>query len=484
MRRRWLTPLLLAAGASLGLVPACLASFDLAATPAWQGWTRAGRTTEIDVRLTSDVARPVRIVVAGAGRSVTAEIDLQAGVPERLQIPVAADDVLSITASAPGVAPVSRTLPLAFAQSPLLAVAAESGDRASLDGYHSIAIAHEALPRHASAYSSIDVLVISSSVVAALDERQWAALATHLGRCGRVVLAGPEGEWAAAVEKAAGCAGRNLVRTPSLGRLAEFLSTNPFAPVDAVNPTSLPRAATPGQAQWGYVAAATIASLALMALAVMLLKPFAWIAAPVVVTALSVTVIGALSGSTSLALWSEAESGSSVARYQAVQWHSPTKRSRTDAPLAALDGAQPCSPISESVLRYDPTSRRISTLEFDARLFRTVPVCFSGTMAVDRAIRVSANPDGTLSARNEGRTPLPAGSLLRDGRSLELPALAADATAVIQIQPAGSADLSPVAKRAASRLAPGEIAAFWAESRNLGAGGEATHWHLQRLRPQ
>lgn len=479
MRRRWLTPLLLAAGASLGLVPACLASFDVTATPAWQGWTRAGRTTEIDVRLTSDVARPVQIVVAGAGRSVTTEIDLQAGVPERLHIPVAAEDALSITASAPGVAPVSRTLPLAFAQSPLLAVVTESGDGVALGGYHSFAIAHEALPRHASAYSSINILAISPSAIAALDEQQWAALATHLGRCGRVALAGPEGEWAAAVEKAAGCASRNLVRAASAGQLAEVLSTNPFAPIDAVNPASLPRANTPGQAQWGYVAAATVASLALMAFVLILLKPLAWIAAPVVATALSVLTIGALSGSTSLALWSEADAGSSVARYQAVQWDSPTQRSRTAAPLAALDGAQPCSPISDSVLRYDTTSRRISTLEFDARLFRTVPVCFSGTMAVDRAIRVSANADGTLSVRNAGRAPLPAGSLLRDGRRLELPALAADAAAVIQ--PTQSADPDPVAKRAASRLAPGEIAALWAESRSLEAGGEAQHWHLQRL---
>ena len=45
----------------LGLALCCLASasaqprIELSAAPAWKGWTRPGRTTEIDIRLTSDV---------------------------------------------------------------------------------------------------------------------------------------------------------------------------------------------------------------------------------------------------------------------------------------------------------------------------------------------------------------------------------------------------------------------------------------------
>ena len=52
---------------------------DLTAAPAWKGWSRPGRATEIDIRVTADTPTKTALEVAAGRQVVRAELDLQPG---------------------------------------------------------------------------------------------------------------------------------------------------------------------------------------------------------------------------------------------------------------------------------------------------------------------------------------------------------------------------------------------------------------------
>ena len=45
---------------------------DLTVTPAWKGWSRPGRATELDIRLSTDAATPAMVDVAAGRHTVRA----------------------------------------------------------------------------------------------------------------------------------------------------------------------------------------------------------------------------------------------------------------------------------------------------------------------------------------------------------------------------------------------------------------------------
>ena len=60
---------------------------DLTVTPAWKGWSRPGRSSEVDIRLRADTAMAATLEVVAGRQSVRTELELQPGRALRLHIP-------------------------------------------------------------------------------------------------------------------------------------------------------------------------------------------------------------------------------------------------------------------------------------------------------------------------------------------------------------------------------------------------------------
>ncbi|MEO7115456.1 MAG: hypothetical protein ABIZ18_06325, partial [Caldimonas sp.] len=160
----------------LGLAFCCIAHanaeprLDLTLTPAWKGWSRPGRTTEVDVRVASDAATRAAVEVTAARQTTTAALDLQPGRVARLQLAVDSSPSVAVRVDASSGPPLRRDVAIAQSESPLLGVALASEGRVELDGFHALSLTSDDLPRNESAYSSIDALVVDAPTLAALDQ--------------------------------------------------------------------------------------------------------------------------------------------------------------------------------------------------------------------------------------------------------------------------------------------------------------------------
>jgi len=52
---------------------------DLEATPAWKGWVRPGRSTELEIRVGTDAATRATLEVVAGRQTVRSDIELQPG---------------------------------------------------------------------------------------------------------------------------------------------------------------------------------------------------------------------------------------------------------------------------------------------------------------------------------------------------------------------------------------------------------------------
>ena len=149
---------------------------DLTAAAAWKGWTRPGRATEVEVRVTGLVALPATLEVVAGRRTARARIDTAAAAPLRLHVPIGAAEGVRLQLQQADGSTEFRELKLSRSESPILAVALAAGGPARLDGFHSVPVGAEDLPRNASAYAAVDALLLDGPTVAALDPQQLAAL--------------------------------------------------------------------------------------------------------------------------------------------------------------------------------------------------------------------------------------------------------------------------------------------------------------------
>ena len=73
---------------------------DLVVTPAWKAWSRPGRATELDIRLSTDAATRATLDLVAGRQSVHVELELQPGRVVRLHIPVSSTDEAAVAAGA------------------------------------------------------------------------------------------------------------------------------------------------------------------------------------------------------------------------------------------------------------------------------------------------------------------------------------------------------------------------------------------------
>jgi hypothetical protein len=456
---------------------------ELTVNPAWKGWTRPGRTTEVDIRLSSDAAAQVALDVAAGRASVGSTVVLQPGRVARLQVAVDSVPAIGVTAQVPPGPPTRRGVTLAQSESPVLALALASDERVELEGFHAIAVAADDLPRHASAYSSIDALIIDASTLSALDQRQLGALVTYTADCGRLVVLNADLKVQRLLDGARACGGRAVMNARSLPDARTMLSASLATSMPpALSLSSVGALARPGHAAWNAVAvvlavyfgAAALALIYFPSLPVLLLVPALTIAA-------TLALLQGVHPKSQLIVWSEGKSGAQLARYQAWQRFPGVVRERVRVPLPPqlASAVQACEPDQAIRFEVDASGGRALYAEFETRLFRQFALCYRGTFPMERSIAVDARGDGSHAIRNTGARAWPSGVLLAGGVVHELPAVAPGAATIIAAEarrPARDAAL----RLALTRTQIEDTAALWALDLSgvAGAPVDSTGWLL------
>ncbi len=450
---------------------------ELTATPAWQGWSRPGRSTEIDIRVSTDTAVLATIEVMAGRQTVHSDLELQPGRVSRLHIPVgsagtgAVTVMLTVTpdAGSPAGPPKRRELVIAQSESPLLGVGLATGGpvgQVGLEGFHSVALAAQDLPRNASAYSSIDALILDAPTLGALDQRQLAALLAHVAACGRIVLLNADSAVRQALGAAGGCGGHTLMAAASLSDARQLLSSSLAASLPmAIAAPSLADLSRPAQVTWNRLAVALTVYFAAALLALMFFVSWpVTLGVPALAALAVLALLHTLQPPSQLRVWSEGESGAQVARYQAWQQFPGQLRERLRVPIPPqlAAGAQACDPTESMRFDFDGARGQVVSAEFETRLFRQVRLCYSGSFPMTRALTTELRDDGLRTVRNAGPAAWPAGLLLAQGKVHALPAVAAGAHMVI----GAAAGLPPdqaVARTAMARIRPDPdgVAALW-----------------------
>lgn len=431
--------------------------------PAWKGWSRPGRTTELDIRLRTDAATRVTLEVTTGRREVRAEIDLQPGREVRLQIPVTPAAPDTVRATPTGGSAVQRDIAVALSESPVLGVGLASDGRVRLDGFQTLDLVAEDLPRQASAYASVDALVLDAPTLAELDARQLGALVTHAAGCGRIVLVDADARVRRLVAGAAGCGGQGLMNAASAadatGLLQASLATRLPAVVSQGDMAGLVR---PALGPWNHVVTGLALYFAASCLVLVFAGGPAWWLTTALAAAAALALLHAAPPAAQLVIWSEGDSGAQLARYHAAQRFDGLARDRIRVPLPEqlAPSAQPCDPTQAMRFEFHAQAGRATSAEFETRLFRPVSLCYAGSFPMARAPAIDTRPDGARDLRNAGSVAWPPGVLLAAGRAHELPALGAGSR--VPLGPAQAGRLLDPAERVASiRARPDGAAALW-----------------------
>ena len=429
---------------------------DLAVTPAWGGWARPGRATELDIRVASSTGTHTALSITAGPQTLRARVALEAGRPARLHVPVSSTEGIEVLT-----ADSRRQVALSLSESPLVAIALQNDTTIELPGFQAVTVVGDALPRNASAYASIDALLIDAATLAALDERQVRAFTSNAAQCGRLVVVNADERVRAALQSAAGCGGSALVFASSVGQALEGFKTslrNPLPALGAVRPADI---AMISDATWQRVVVLGLACMIVLVLALWWSRVWPLIVAvPVIATALVLTLLHVLPPLSDVVLWSESESGAQLAHYRAWQMLPGTLRGSSRAQLPpGLESPTSCDPRQPALFEFDSRSQRIVAAEFQSRLFRPVAICYTGELPSHRTVEISATANAGVTVRNAGAERWPAGVLVIGDRVLDLPRLGPGESTALSSASASLED--GVLSTARQRLARAKAAALW-----------------------
>ena len=438
---------------------------ELTVAPAWKGWSRPGRATELDISLRADAATQLGLEVSSGRSTLHADVDLQPGRVVRLQMPVASIERMAVTvAAAGGGVTVRRDVGVSLSESPLLGLGLASTEALDFEGFHAVALVADDLPRNASAYASIDALIVDAPTLAALDQRQLAALLAHAAACGRIVVVHVDQQVRRLLDGAGGCGGQALLSAATVAQAKDMLAASLGTSLPpAVALAGLGDLARPGHLGWNRVA---VALAVYFAAAVLVLLFMASLPMLLLVPALaSVAVLALLhvaQPASQLVIWSEGGSGAQLARYQAWQRFVGMERGRMRVaiPSQLAPSVQPCERGQAVRFEFDEVRGQAAFAEFDTRLFRPVLLCYSGAFPMERTPVAGDVVDGAREIRNAGAKAWPPGALLAEGQVHDLPALNPGAHARIEARRA-LPQRDAAARAALARTGPGDIAALW-----------------------
>ena len=448
---------------------------DLTATPAWNGWSRSGRTTEVVLRVRSAERLHARLIVNSGAQSVRTELDLEPGRVVRLHMPIASAESITVTGELRETQLVKRELRIAQSEAPLVAVALATDEAVDLGGLHTISVEPESFPRNAAAFSSIDALIIDGRALRALDSPQLDALMAHAAACGRTVLVNTEPAARDVLEGAAGCGGRLLMTATSLSQAAAVLKASladiSAAPVNSSGARDLARV---DLSSWYRVLVLLSTSLGIVLAALSFSSSIVmFVTVPLLATVALWACLNAMEAVSLVALWGQSESGARVARYDARQqvhslWRKPIQVPR----LPQLGSMQPCDLNQPMRFNFDSDRGLTTSAEFDGRLFQRAALCYSGTFPLMRSIAIDTITDSAVAVRNEGRLAWPAGLLIARREAYPLPAVGPGDRATISTGK-DHATAGPAVRAAVGRMPTDGLAALWELDRSAIADSSA-----------
>ncbi len=425
---------------AVGLTGAAEAAdpLEVEAMPAWDGWSRPGRVTEVEVRLRSQRRAAVEVVLAADGASVRTRLELDAGQTSINHIPLRAAETITTAVRRNGKPRASLESRLALSESPLLAWVAPLPITGPLAGFHAVAVEPAELPRTAAAYSSIDALVIDRRLISSLEQQQLSALLSYVAGCGRTIVVSPalpadEGLFRAAV----GCGGRDFATVTSAGEAASSLAA--ILAMPAAMPISAPSLATVMGSDlrvWYAVTALLAVCAAAIAIGAVFTSSLAIaIAVPALLATGSLWFVQARAPQSRLTVWAEAGVGERVAQYQGLLQTSESRRGNVRIPVPdTLARPQGCHDDVSATWEWDATARRFAAVQVEGRLFGRASLCFAGEFPIARAAAMRPVGDGRMALSNAGGSSLPPGVLAWRGGLLPFAAL----------QPAAQVTLDPV----------------------------------------
>jgi hypothetical protein len=448
---------------ALSAAPDAAAAPQVELTPAWAGWSRPGRVTEVAVRVRADAATRGTLEILAGPQSVRTPVNLAAGETLQIEVSVTSAATLEVTIDLEGAPQESRAQALSLSESPLLGVGLASGETARLEGFHAVRLVPADLARGAAAYASVDALVLDAATLRALEPRQLGALIGHAAACGRIALVSPDpGAWRV-LEGAAGCGARTLVSGESVAealmRLEESLAVPASAPPSTSDLAALLR---PEATAWPRIVAILATFFGIAALAVTFTaSPTVLLLVPVLASAVLAALLHAWQPRPRLVVWAEAEPSARVAQYQAWQSMSGTVRGRLEVPvLAGLGPPRSCDPRRRVRIALDADRGQPVHAAFDSRLFEPVALCYSGNFPVMRAVSITQREGGRLEVRNDGTLAWPAGLLASGGTVHDLPALDPGASATLRVDQ-GRPPPDAAARAALARTPYGGYAVLW-----------------------
>lgn len=476
--------LLVALGGAAGEARSA-APLEVEVVPAWGGWSRPGRITEIELRLRSEQQDTVELVVHAGASRVRAQVPLEPGQQSRQAIPVPADEVITIETDRDGPSRERREVRLSLSESPLLAWVTLVPAPAATGAFHFIALEPGQLPGNSAAWSSIDALVLEHRLVPSLEQDQLAALLAYLAGCGRAVLVsdapGDEGLLRAAV----GCGGQGFaVAANGVEAIAQLDRITAASIASMPEARSLRSVSGPDLQAWYLV----VTLLALCAAASVILGIFtsslpAAVGAPAVLAVLALAYLQTRAVHDDLTVWAEAGAGERVARFAGLQHVTALHRGHVEMPvLGALARPQACRADERVTWTWDAEAHRYKSARFDGRLFASASLCYSGEFPVARAVAVRPAPGNRIALFNTGASSLPAGDVAWNGRLYPVAAL--EAGREVEVDPAsGSTAQDGARAMALSRTPLDAQSVLWPLDlqRVAGAPDAARAWLLLRV---
>jgi hypothetical protein len=457
---------------------------EVEAVPAWGGWSRPGRTTEIDVRLVAERRDTVEVRIVAGSSTVRSSVQLEPGQPSRHAIPVPSAERVTV-----GVRRGQRTVTpseirLSLAESPLVAWVA-AAPAATIPGFHVLPLDALQLPESSSAYSAIDAIVIDRRNLASLTQPQLAALLSYLAGCGAAVVVATTPGDDALLRSAVGCGEKKFevagTYEEAAGRLASVAATV----VDLAPGTpALAAAFGPDLRAWHrIVAVLAVCAAAVVIVGVLTSSLAAAAVAPALLAAGVVVLLQTRPVESRLVVWAESDSGERVARYRALQLAAVTRRGTVDVPvLGELAQPQSCRAGQRVSWQWDAATARYVGASFDGRLLAPAAICYSGEFPVGRAAFTEDRGAGRIALANSGASGWPAGWLAWGGQVFPLAPLAPGQDVVVD--PASGATAAGGAQALAlARTSVDRKALLWALdlSRVTDAPPATQAWLLLRV---
>ena len=437
---------------------------ELEASIAWKGWTRPGRTLEVDLQLKAQSPQQAGIELRSGPATARTRVTLAGGQSQRLQLPLPASEQVLVEVTPDQGPPVRQVLSANLSESPLLGLALADGRSFGLPGFKSVELSAADLPRRAVAHDAIDALVIDAATLARLAPAQLTALLGHAAACGRIVVLQAESRLRESLAAAGRCREPSFMLADTLADAEQALRRSLAQP--ALRPPtdgSVGDLLPPDPRLWRLLAALVAVYVALMLLAATITRRWpVFLLLPLTATAGLWLGLPALGPPARLVVWSEAEAGSPTARYLARQTVQGSARQPLHIQIPPLLGAaaRSCDGVRPLVLEYDASGQTAQAAQVSTRLFSRSALCFDGSFPVTRSLAVSDAGGAAPRLHNPGPAAWPAGRLIAQGQVQALaPMAAAGATPVSAT--AGRAATDAVERLAQARTGVARWAALW-----------------------